>query len=89
MTSNNITTFTVVINIYNKTKQTIDSKQKLIYNQPNVYLHTNGFMKCCTIKCMAQFYNRKTSTNSYSNRCINCIYKTTKNIINKTKMTLK
>ena len=63
--TNNITTSTLNMNIYNNTEQTINSS--------NVYIPTKVCSICSTIKYITEFNKRKTSRDGYQNQCKNCI----------------
>ena len=60
MTTNNITTTTMNMNIYNNTDQTIN---------PNMYIPTKVCKTCCTIKQLIEFYKRKDSHDGYHTQC--------------------
>ena len=62
-TTNNITTFTVNMSIYNNTDQTIN---------PNTYIPTKVCSKCRTIKQLTKFFKDNKSNDGYKNQCKNC-----------------
>ena len=63
-TTNNITTSTVNMNIYNNTDQTIN---------PNMYIPTKACYTCRTIKQLIKFNKEKRNKDGYKNQCKNCI----------------
>ena len=85
-TTNNITNFTVTMNIYNNPDQTITPRTKLLENNSQtVYIPTKVCKTCNTIKCVTEFYNRKTSKDGYYNRCKNCMYEERKEYYDRNK----
>ena len=71
-TTNNITTSTVNMNIYNNTDQTIN---------PNKYIPTKVCSICRTIKYITEFHKRKTAHDGYQNQCKNCLNNRKKKIL--------
>ena len=64
MTStNNITTSTTTINIYNNSDQIIN---------PNTYIPTKACNRCRIIKQLTEFSKHKQSRDGYLNKCKDC-----------------
>ena len=75
-TTNNITTSTINMNIYNNTEQTID---------PNMYIPTKVCKICRTIKKVTEFYKCKTIRDGYLNKCIDCVNNLRRDDVNENK----
>ena len=72
-TTNNITTSTVTMNIYNNSYQTITPKTKLLENNSQtVYIPTKVCKTCRTIKYVTKFYKDKSRFDGYAYRCKFC-----------------
>ena len=72
-TTNNITTSTVNMNIYNNTDQPINPDTELLNNNPsNVYIPTKICNACRTIKYVTEFYKDKSKRDGYHSQCKNC-----------------
>ena len=73
-TTNNITTTTMNINIYNNTDQTITLNTDLLNNNPpNVFIPTKVCSTCRIIKFITEFSKSKISHKGYQNQCKNCV----------------
>ena len=62
-TTNNITTSTMNMNIYNNTDQIIN---------PNMYIPTKACNRCRIIKQLTEFSKHKKSRDGYLNKCKDC-----------------
>ena len=62
-TTNNITTFTVNMNIYNNSDQTINY---------NVYFPTKACNTCRIIKQLIEFHKKQTSHDGHKSQCKTC-----------------
>ena len=72
-TTNNITTSTVTMNIYNNPYQTITRNTKLLENNSQtVYIPTKICKTCRTIKYVTEFYKDKSRFVGYAYRCKFC-----------------
>ena len=73
MATNNITTTTATINIYNNTDKTINPNKEPLYNNlPNIYIPTKVCNACRIIKQLIEFYKCKTTHDGYRSQCKNC-----------------
>ena len=69
-TTNNITTSTVTMNIYNNPHQTITPNTKLLENNAQTdYIPTKVSKTCRTIKYVTELYNDKSRFDGYAYRC--------------------
>ena len=72
-TTNNITSSTTTINIYNNTDKTINpNTEQINKNQQNVDIPTKVCSKCNTSKYITEFNKRKEAFNGYRGQCKNC-----------------
>ena len=69
-TTNNITTSTVTMNIYNNPYQTITPNIKLLNNNSQtIYIFTKVCKTCRTIKYVTEFYKDKKCRDGYHTQC--------------------